>query len=123
MRWVHFKSTWTARRDPNGKPKERALRLLDFEHLCAGALCAGHGMQGAETACFYFASASLAHAIQPPVDSLESLVNGRQLIPRRIVDRLQGLVILQLNGPIARIADQRLIAPLQIAYDALVAQF
>lgn len=80
-------------------------------------------MQGAQAARFYFASTSLADAIQPLVDSLENLVDGRQLVLGRIVNRLQGLVILQLNCTIARIADQRLIAPLQIAYDALVALF
>lgn len=77
-------------------------------------------MQGAQATRFYFASASLADPIQALLEPLESLVNGCQFVPGRILDHLQRLVVLQLNGAVAGIADQGFILPLQIAYDARV---
>lgn len=80
-------------------------------------------MQGAQAARFYFTSASLADPIQSLIESLESLVNGCQFVLGRILNRLQRLVILQLNGAVAGVADQWFILSLQIPYDPSVTLF
>jgi hypothetical protein len=77
-------------------------------------------MQGAQAARFNFTSAALAGPIESAIESLKGFLDRRQFVPGRIVDRLQRLVILQLNGAVAGIPDQRFILTLQVADDPLV---
>jgi hypothetical protein len=80
-------------------------------------------MQGLETARFYICTTFLAGSIKSPIEALQSLVEGGQLVPGGIGDRLQDLVVLQLSGAVAPIADQRIVAALKVAGHAAVAIF
>jgi hypothetical protein len=66
------------------------------------------------------AAALLADSIQASAQALQRLVDCRDLVLGGIVDRLQSLVILQLDGAIAPVADEWLATPLEIGCHALV---
>jgi hypothetical protein len=65
----------------------------------------------------------LADSIEPLVESLQSLVDRRQLILGGSLDHLQRLVVLQLNGTITPIAYQWIIAALEVSGHPAVAVF
>lgn len=65
--------------------------------------------------------AFLTDPVEAPSETLQHLVKRSQLVPSGITDCLQGLVILQLDRPIAPVADQRFAASLQIGLYPLVA--
>lgn len=71
-------------------------------------------MQGLQTARFDGCSTFLARSVQALVEAPQSFVDGSQLLQGRIVDHVQGLVVLQLDSAVAPIADQRIVATLKV---------
>ena len=62
-------------------------------------------MQSLEAAGLYAGPAFLAGSIKPLIKAQKCLVEGVQLILGGVVDDLQGLVVLQLDGTIPGSAD------------------
>ena len=80
-------------------------------------------MQGLETAGLDRCATLLAGSVESPIEALQSLVDGGQLVPGGIVDRLQDLVVLQLGGTVAPVPDQRIVVALEVAGYAAVTLF
>lgn len=78
-------------------------------------------MQGPQATGLDLAAAFLADPVLTALQASQCFRDGNQLILSSIVYRLQGLVVLQLDRPIAPIADQRLDASLQVGFHPLVA--
>jgi hypothetical protein len=83
--------------------------------------CTGHRVKGTEPDWLNGGCAFLADAIQAPPDSLQYLFDCSELVPSRIVDGLQGLIVLQLGRSIAPVGDQWVATSLQIGFHPLVA--
>ena len=80
-------------------------------------------MQGIEATTLDVCTTFLAGSVESVVEALQSLVDGGQLVLSGIVNRLQGLVVLQLDRPVAPIADQRIVATLEVPRYAGMALF
>ena len=80
-------------------------------------------MQGLEAPRLDVCSTFLAGSIEALIEAMQSLLDDGELILGGIVDHLQGLVVLQLNGTIAPIADQKIIAAPEVPRDAGVTPF
>ena len=102
----------------------RCLRDRDFDTAGvarasdARAGCAVNCVQGLETTGLDFAAAFLADPVLPPLEPLQCFFDRSEFVLGGIVDRLQGLVVLQLDCPIAPVSDQGLTASLQVGFDA-----
>lgn len=80
-------------------------------------------MQGLEAARLDFDPTFLAGSIKSAIQALQSLVDGSQFVLCGIVNRLQDLVVLQLGGAVAPVADQRIVVALEVAGYAAVTLF
>ena len=90
-------------------------------HSRGRAGCACDRVQRLQPARLDWISAFLADPVQAPLHTVQYLFDCRQLILSGIVNCLQGFVVLQLDCPIALVADQGLAASLQVRFDPLVA--
>jgi hypothetical protein len=66
-------------------------------------------------------SAFPADPVQTAAKPLQRLFDRSELVQSGIVDRLQGLVVLQLDRPIAPVAGQRFATALQVEFHSLMA--
>jgi hypothetical protein len=78
-------------------------------------------VQRLQPARLYGLPALLARAVQSLVEALKCLIHRSQLILGCIVYDLQRLIVLDLNGAIAPVADQGVVASLQIELHASMA--
>jgi hypothetical protein len=71
-------------------------------------------VQRLQPARFYGLPTLLASAIESLVEALKCLIDRSQLILGRVVYYLERLIVLDLDGAIAPVADQGVVASLQI---------